>query len=391
MRPPGGRPCQRPGRELLAAPQQVRDTLLRNGPGLSAAAPGGHELMPFRSGSRRVPSLRRFVPGPAAASSAPRSMCTVYRHRDEQKRGVMRALDQQQPGLRLDLGVVQRALGEGASRRARVDDALPGRMPFTAGMLHRDVERPGQPARSARRRSARITRRARRSADGGRHTQPQRRLDLLGRGGRRLVHAEAPRGRRGSSPRPRKPGGPGPITGSARRRAASSRRRSRTAVATVSSSAWSSRERSGSSGHSSSASDASASAAAPAEWTPDALAQRASEDAAWARVASVGARSQRRTQVFLRHGELHRDYLIPAELGEDLPPLLLGRGLAQRSPQIRRGRPRSATVRRRSRCRPERADPTRVPRGDVTSRCAATRSAEAPSPARASAAAACRA
>ena len=55
----------------------------------------------------------------------------------------MLVLYEQQPGLRLDLRVVQRTLRERAHGAHRVDNALPGRVALTTGTLHRRVHHKG--------------------------------------------------------------------------------------------------------------------------------------------------------------------------------------------------------------------------------------------------------
>ena len=54
----------------------------------------------------------------------------------------MRLLHQEQPGIGLDLRVVQRALGERDCGALRMQDALPGRVALLAGTLQRGVQQP---------------------------------------------------------------------------------------------------------------------------------------------------------------------------------------------------------------------------------------------------------
>ena len=60
--------------------------------------------------------------------------------------------------------------------------------------------------------------------------------------------------------------------------------------------------------------------------------------------------------------ELHRGHLAPAQLGQDLRPLLLGGGLGERPPQVHHGCSRGAAVHRVGGGRPQRVHPALVPR-----------------------------
>ena len=64
------------------------------------------------------------------------------RHRDELHDREVRLLHEQQSGLRLDLGVVNRSPGQVDHGSLSVNEALPGRVPFAAGPFLRDVQQP---------------------------------------------------------------------------------------------------------------------------------------------------------------------------------------------------------------------------------------------------------
>ena len=89
--------------------------------------------------------------------------------------------------------------------------------------------------------------------------------------------------------------------------------------------------------------------------------------------------------------ELHRGHLEATELGQDLARALLPRGLGERPAQARCRRARSAAPRRVAAADLSISTLRRSPVAAVKSRCAVTRSGDAPSRASASAAAACRA
>ena len=72
-------------------------------------------------------------------------------------------------------------------------------------------------------------------------------------------------------------------------------------------------------------------------------------------------RGQRRPQVLLGRVELHRGDVVAAELGQDLPPLLLRGRFRERPAEALGGRGRSTAARGGAGGRPERRDPAPVP------------------------------
>ena len=186
--------CSRPRLEPLAAPQQVRDTLLELTLGYPQPPARGQELGDVGA---FLGDPHRFAGSCQIGRGIQRSALDVHghRHRDEQLRDEMRVLHQQQPGLCLDLRIVQRTLRECARGVHRVEDALPGRVALMAGTLQRGVQQPGSQLIPL----ADDQRQQRREPGGrlraGRQAGRECRLDFIRRRPRLALHAKAAPGR----------------------------------------------------------------------------------------------------------------------------------------------------------------------------------------------------
>ena len=171
-------------------------------------------------------------------------MCTTIATATQLQHGEMRLLHQQQPGLGLDLCVVERALRERDRGALAVDDPLPGRVALAAGPRQRDVEQSqrqlvalAEPQRLPAPGTRRWSRRPAAARPPAPPAPPPRRPPPT------LRERAAP-GRCGSSPRPQSRGdlAPDRESAAAARPAADAMRG--TTVATINSSEPSSSERS---------------------------------------------------------------------------------------------------------------------------------------------------
>jgi hypothetical protein len=111
VRPPSAWPQRRPVREPPTAPQEVRDTLLELTLGYPQPPARDYELGDVGA---FLGDSYGFAGSCQTGRGIQRSALDVHgqRHRDEQLRDEMLVLYEQQPGLRLDLRVVQRTLRE---------------------------------------------------------------------------------------------------------------------------------------------------------------------------------------------------------------------------------------------------------------------------------------
>ena len=139
VRPPVARPVHAQRLEALAAPEQVRDALLDPALG-DPQAPAGGEVLADEHAILGDPQRVALAHQLGRRRERPALDVGDDRDREELQRGEVPLVDHAQSGLRLDLGVLERALRERERRALAVDQPLPRHMALAAGALHPGVE-----------------------------------------------------------------------------------------------------------------------------------------------------------------------------------------------------------------------------------------------------------